>query len=129
MLAHKRTTNFLVRKRPDQVLQNSLPFPLGVETFFKSTKGRTGPAGPSPVTQEASGIKSSLTNRADPYAKEPSAPPLDVVQNKESGTPPPEGQDTQDASPVDYSLEIEAEFPVEMVIELQKNIALRAQKP
>jgi hypothetical protein len=53
---------------------------------------------------------------------------LDVLPGNGTGASSPSGEDTQGPSPVDYNLEIEAEFPPTMVIELQKNAALRARK-
>jgi hypothetical protein len=101
---------------------------LGAEGSIDPTKENTGPVGPSPASQEALGTKNLRTHRADPGAKDPFAPPPESDQNKEAGTPPPEGEDTKDTFPVDYNLEIEVEFPTEMVIELQKSATLRARK-
>ncbi len=53
---------------------------------------------------------------------------LDVLPGNGTSASSPSGEDTQGPSPVDYNLEIEAEFPPAMVIELQKNAALRARK-
>ncbi|CAM6005874.1 unnamed protein product [Sphagnum balticum] len=53
---------------------------------------------------------------------------LDALPGNGTGASSPSGEDTQGPSPVDYNLEIEAEFPPAMVIELQKNVALRARK-
>jgi hypothetical protein len=38
------------------------------------------------------------------------------------------GVDPQGPSPVDYSLELEAEFPQDMVIEMQGNVAKKARR-
>jgi len=101
---------------------------LGAETFSDPTKERISPVVPSFVSQEALGTKTSWTHRADPGAKDPPTPPPESDHSKKAGNPPSEGEDAQDVSPVDYNLEIEVEFPTEMVIELQKNATLRARK-
>jgi len=53
---------------------------------------------------------------------------LDALPGNGTGASSPSGEDTQGPSSVDYNLEIEAEFLIAMVIELQKNAALRARK-
>jgi len=53
---------------------------------------------------------------------------LDAFPGNGTGASSPSGEDTQGPSPVDYNLELEAEFPLAMVIEMQKNAALRARK-
>jgi hypothetical protein len=53
---------------------------------------------------------------------------LDALPSNGTGASSPSGEDTQGPSPVDYNLKIEATFPTAMVIELQKNMALRAHK-
>jgi hypothetical protein len=53
---------------------------------------------------------------------------LDALPGNGTGASSPSGEDTQGPSPVDYNLEIEADFSTAMVIELQKNAALRAHK-
>jgi len=53
---------------------------------------------------------------------------LDAFPGNGTGASSPSGEDTQGPSPIDYNLELEAEFPLAMVIEMQKNSALRACK-
>ncbi|CAK9256061.1 unnamed protein product [Sphagnum jensenii] len=48
--------------------------------------------------------------------------------SKGPGTIAPTGADPQGASLVDYSLELEAEFPQEMVLEMQGNAAKKARR-
>ncbi len=60
------------------------------------------------------------------------APPpnstLIVHQGSGPGRTSPTGEETQGPLPVDYSLELEAEFPKEMVIEMQGNVARKARR-
>jgi hypothetical protein len=48
----------------------------------------------------------------------PSNPTLIAQPGSETGTTPPTGEVTQGPSPMDYSLEIEADFPTDMVLEM-----------
>ncbi len=54
----------------------------------------------------------------------PTNPTLIVHPRSELGRTSPVGEETQGPSPVDYSLELEADFPKEMVIEMQGNAAI-----
>jgi hypothetical protein len=66
--------------------------------------------------------------RMDHHVREIPSPPLEALPSNGTGASSPSGEDTQGPSPIDYSLEIEVDFPAVMVIELQKNVALRARK-
>jgi hypothetical protein len=48
--------------------------------------------------------------------------------NKGPGTIAPTGTDPQGPSPIDYNLEIDAEFPQDMVTEMQGNATKKARK-
>jgi hypothetical protein len=63
-----------------------------------------------------------------PHVREQPPTSLDAPPGNRTGTSSPSGEDTQGPSLVDYNLEIEAEFPPTMVIEMHKNTALRASK-
>jgi hypothetical protein len=60
------------------------------------------------------------------------APPtnstLIVHPGSRLGRTSPAGEETQGPSPVDYNLELEADFPKEMVIEMQGNAAKKARR-
>ncbi|CAK9215899.1 unnamed protein product [Sphagnum troendelagicum] len=59
------------------------------------------------------------------------APPNPILITHPSsgpGTTSPTGGDTQGLSPVDYNLELEAEFPKDMVFKMQGNIAKKTRK-
>jgi hypothetical protein len=77
---------------------------------------------------EASGAKNAQRKQATPHVRELPPTSLDALLGNGTGASSPSGEDTQGPSPVNYNLEIEAAFPIAMVIELQKNAALRARK-
>jgi hypothetical protein len=53
---------------------------------------------------------------------------LDALPGNRTSASSPLREDTQGPSPVDYNLEIKAKFSTTMVIELQRNAALRGRK-
>jgi hypothetical protein len=55
-------------------------------------------------------------------------PSLNAFLGSESGISSPTGEDTQGPLPVDYTLEIEAVFPLDMVLDMQKCATQRAHK-
>ncbi len=63
-----------------------------------------------------------------PAEKVPLPPPLIANPGSGPGAPSFSGEATQGPSHVDYSLEIEADFPSEMVIEMQRNAVQKAHK-
>ncbi len=75
-----------------------------------------------------SGVKNA--QRRNLALTEEIPPPPSLIGNPGSGSkaPSPSGEATQGPSPVDYSLEIEAIFPFEMVIEMQKCAMQKACK-
>jgi len=58
----------------------------------------------------------------------PINPTLNVHSGSGSGRTSPPGEDIQGPSPVDYNIELEAEFSKEMVIEMQMNAAKKARR-
>jgi hypothetical protein len=118
--ANKRSIEFSERRRSDQVHQNSPPLLSGSVFFSEAIRRRIEHVAPTAEAPEASGARNTQANRTDPHAREILPQPLEVLPGNGAGASPPLGEDTQDPSPVDYSLEIEADFPAAMVIELQK---------
>jgi hypothetical protein len=135
--ADKSTTEHSERKHLTQVPRNSSPFLSGPVSFSDSAKrkdGRTVPNADAPVApeapkvSEASGARNAQRKQTAPLVKEPPPTSLDALPGNGTGASSPLGEDTQGPSPVEYSLEIKAKFPTTMVIELQRNAALRARK-
>jgi hypothetical protein len=58
----------------------------------------------------------------------PSIHPLIVQPGIGTRTTSPEGEATQGPSPVDYNLEIEVNFPKDLVLEMQENAAKKARR-
>lgn len=69
-----------------------------------------------------------LRRRSNTFLAIPPNPPLITRLGNGPGTTTPTGADPQGPSLVDYSLELEAEFPQDMVIEMQGNIAKKARR-
>lgn len=72
--------------------------------------------------------KASRKNLSTPGTALPTNPTLIVHPGSRSGKTSPPGEETQGPSPVDYSIELEANFPKEMVIEMQVNAARKARR-
>ncbi len=77
------------------------------------------------VAQDHSAAKakessSKLTQRRQltTPASAPSTPPLIAPTGNRTGSTPPSGEEPQGLSPIDYELELEADFPPEMVLEM-----------
>ncbi|CAK9267089.1 unnamed protein product [Sphagnum jensenii] len=87
-----------------------------------------GPAVPRTEASKASGAKESRKKQAAPPVRDPPIPSLNALPGSGSGLSPPSGEDNQGPSPVDYTLEIEAVFPQDMVQDLKKCEAQRARK-
>jgi hypothetical protein len=135
--ADKNTTELSERRHLSQVPPILSPFISDSVTFSDAAKRGAGIANPNaelPEVPEAPETRG--TRNAQNAQKKPTAPPvrefppisLDTLPGNGTGASSPSGEDTQGPSPVDYNLEIAAEFPPAMVIELQKNVALRARK-
>ncbi|KAH9542659.1 hypothetical protein CY35_13G019100 [Sphagnum magellanicum] len=60
--------------------------------------------------------------------KTPSLHTLIAQPGSGSGAAPPDGEASQGPSPVDYNLEIEADFPKELVLTMQENAAKKARR-
>jgi hypothetical protein len=74
------------------------------------------------------GVKNAWKKQTVPHVREQPPTSLDALPVNKTGASSPSGEDTQGPSPVDYNLELEAEFSPAMVIEMQKNVAIRARK-
>jgi hypothetical protein len=72
--------------------------------------------------------KTESRRRLNTFSTTPPNPALITRPSSGPGTTAPMGVDPQGPSPVDYSLELEAEFPQDMVIEMQGNVAKKARR-
>jgi len=111
----------------------SIPSPFLSESVLlsdtaKRGSGHTVPSAKASEASEALGARKSRKKQAAPLLREKLPTSLDALPGNGTGASSPSGEDTQGPSPVDYNLEIEAKFPLAMVIELQKNAALKARK-
>jgi hypothetical protein len=77
---------------------------------------------------EASGAKEVRKKQAAPPVRESPIPSLNAFPGSGLGLSSPSGEDTQGPSPIDYTLEIEAVFPLDMVLDMQKCAVQRARK-
>jgi len=129
--ADKSTTELSKRQHLAQVPPILSPF-LSESVFFsdnaKRGAGHTVPSVEAPKASEALDTKNTRNKQAAPLVREKLPTSLDALPGNGTGASSPSGEDTQGPLPVDYNLEIKAEFLNAMVIELQKNVALRARK-
>jgi hypothetical protein len=72
--------------------------------------------------------KTESKRRSNTFSATPPNPALITRPGNGPGTIAPTGANPQSPSPIDYSLELEAEFPQDMVIEMQGNAAKKARK-
>ncbi|CAK9861991.1 unnamed protein product [Sphagnum jensenii] len=107
---------------------NSNPHGHFCRKLWRKERKGPRPAVPSAEATKASGAKESRKKQAAPPLKEPLIPSLNALPGSGSGLSSPSGEDTQGPSPVDYTLEIEVVFPLDMVLEMQKCAAQRARK-
>jgi len=83
----------------------------------------------SPVANEKGPSKRSGPRRgSDSTSHTPPNPALSAHPSKGPGPITPTGADPQGPSPIDFSLEVEAEFPQDMVTEMQGNAAKKAHR-
>ncbi len=68
--------------------------------------------------------KDSISSVKTPYLHT-----LITQQGSGSGAAPPDGEASQGPSPVDYNLEIEADFPKELVLTMQETRPRRQDEP
>ncbi len=121
--------------------KNSLPLPYVAELHSEvSGQGRNlenpGAAATRPATSEELPAVGEKGSREKPESRRgsntfkgtPPIPALITRLGKGPGTITPTGADPQGLSPMDYGLELEAEFPHEMVSEMQGNAAKKARR-
>jgi hypothetical protein len=82
----------------------------------------------STVKAKTSSSKFMQRRKLTTPASPPSAPPLTVPPGNGTGSTPPSGEEPQGLSPVDYELELEADFPPEMVLKMQEGAVRKAQR-
>jgi hypothetical protein len=135
--ADKNTTELSERKHLSQVPPILSPFISESISFSNAAKRGARHTVPSvepskaPETLESSealDARNAQKKQMAPLVREFPPTSLDALPGNGTGASSPSGEDTQGPSPVDYSLEIEAKFSLAMVIELQKNAALRTRK-
>jgi hypothetical protein len=129
--ANKSTTELSERIHLSQVPPSFSPFFSSSVSFSDATKrkvGHTVPSAEAPEAPEALGAKNAQKKQTAPHVREQPPTSLDALPGNGTSASSPSGEDTQGPSPVDYNLKLEAEFPPTMVIEMQKNVALRARK-
>jgi hypothetical protein len=132
--ADKNTTELSERRHLSQVSPILSPFASESITFSDTAKRGAELATPSAElpeileAPEARGTRNAQKKQSAPLVRDLPPISLDTLPGNGTGASSPSGEDTQGPSPVDYNLEIEAEFPPAMVIKLQKNAALRARK-
>jgi hypothetical protein len=81
----------------------------------------------STVKAKASSSKLMQRRKLTNLALAPSAPPLTVPQGNGTRSTPPSGEEPQGLSQVDYELELEADFPSEMVLKMQEGAVRKAR--
>jgi chemotaxis response regulator CheB len=81
-------------------------------------------------TAKAKAPRKRGTQRKDSISsvKTPSLHTLIAQPGSGSSAAPPDGEASQGPSPVDYNLEIEADFPKEMVLTMQENAAKKTRR-
>jgi hypothetical protein len=82
----------------------------------------------STVKEEDPSERTDSRRRSNTFSATPPNLVLITRLGNGPGMTAPTGADPQGPSPVDYSLELEAEFPQDMVIEMQGNVAKKARR-
>jgi len=126
--ANKNMTELSKRRHLSQVPPIPSPFLSELVSLSDIAKRGAGHTVPSAEAPEALGARNTRNKQAAPLVRGKLPPSLDALPGNGIGASSPSGEDTQGPSPIDYNLEIEAVFPTAMVIELQKDTALRARK-
>jgi hypothetical protein len=79
-------------------------------------------------TREKTLKKASRKNPSTPTMDPSANPTLIVHPGNGLGRASPTGEEIQGPSPVDYSIELEADFSKEMILEMQGNVARKARR-
>ncbi|CAK9854806.1 unnamed protein product [Sphagnum jensenii] len=137
----QRPTEFSGSSHLPQVPQKSPPLLSGSELSSDATRKSVGSAVPSAeatklTTREdlsyarapASGARTTQKRQAAPAVRERPPPSLNAHPGSGPGAPSLLGEGTQGPSPIDYNLEIEADFPPDMVLDMQRSAAQKAHK-
>jgi len=127
--------------QPQVPPKSSLPLPRILKLFFVvagqgPSLENLGVIAERPVAKEdlsaAKGKdpseRTESRRRSNTFSATPPNPALITRLGSGPGTTAPTGMDPQGPSPIDYSLELEAEFPQDMVIEMQGNAAKKARR-
>jgi hypothetical protein len=80
------------------------------------------------VKAKALSLKLTQKRKLTTPASAPSTPPLIAPPSNGTGSTLPSGEEPQGLSPVDYELELKADFPPEMVLEMQEGDVRKARK-
>jgi len=132
--ADKNTTELSECRHLAQVPLILSPFISESITFSDAAKRGTEYTVPSteapeaPEALEATGARNARKKQTAPLERENPPTSLDALPGNGTGASSPSGEVTQGPSPVDYNLEIKAEFLPTMVIELQRIAILRTRK-
>jgi hypothetical protein len=82
----------------------------------------------SAIKAKASSSKHTQRKKPTIPTSAPSTPPLIAPPSNMTGSTPPLGEEPQGPSPVDYELELEADFLLEMVLEMQEGVVRKTRK-
>jgi hypothetical protein len=82
----------------------------------------------SAVKTKASSSKLMQRRTLTTLASAPSTPPLTAPPGNGTRSTPPSGEEPQGLSPIDYELELEADFPPEMVLKMQEGVVHKARR-
>jgi hypothetical protein len=91
---------------------------FGLGDLDAITTGQVAQEDHSAVKTKASSSKLMQRKTLITPASAPSTPPLTTPPGNETGSTPPSGEEPQGLSPIDYELELEADFPPEMVLKM-----------
>jgi hypothetical protein len=76
----------------------------------------------------APSVRTTQKRKTAPVVKDSPPPSLSAHPDSGLGAPFPSGEATQGLSPVDYSMELAADFSPDMVLKMQRNTALKARR-
>ncbi len=76
----------------------------------------------------APSARTTQKRKMAPAVKDSPPPSLNAHPSNRLGAPFPSEEATQGPSLVDYSMEVAADFPLDMVLEMQRNAALKARR-
>jgi hypothetical protein len=124
-----------------QVLKKTSPFPFC--SYFSSEDVKKGPGAKVPSVEAAKQVaredlsvakakapsaRNSQRRKTAPALNDLPSPFLIALPGNESRATPPTGEVIQGPSLVDYNMEIAADFPLDMVLKMQRNAAKKARR-